>query len=76
MGIAINRSFVGGRYASSINASQQNADCPPGILRHDWCSPCERVGSQTFTVVSVNSLKGVLESASILIEHQEVLVLY
>jgi hypothetical protein len=34
------------------------------------------LGSQTFTAVNVNSLKGVLELASILKEHQEVLVLY
>ncbi len=42
--------------------------------------PCyefeSHVASQTFTDVNVNSLKGVLELASILKEHQEVLVLF
>jgi hypothetical protein len=36
----------------------------------------QAVGRQTFTAVNVNSLKGVLELASILKEHQEVLVLH
>jgi len=36
----------------------------------------QAVGRQTFTAVSVNSLKGVLELAGILKEHQNFLVLY
>ena len=49
-------------------------------VRLYFLSPCyefeSHLASQTFTAVNVNSLKGMLELASILKEHQEVLVLF
>ena len=56
-------------FASSFSCSQAESTPAPAPVT-------QTVGRQTFTAISDNSLKGVVELEHILKEHQEVLVLY